>query len=113
MRPFLLTLGLFVALAAQAQQPKPSPSDLGFTDTPMLPGMPYHVHDPERFGVADKDTNPIEWSASVGVGGRGVIPSRDDDTFGVGASTTTIPTCGDAPRASPVSSTVWRTRGAR
>ena len=37
-----------------------------------------------RFGVADKDTNPVEWSASVGVGGRGIIPSRDDDVFGVG-----------------------------
>lgn len=23
-------------------------SDLGFTDTPMLPGLPYHVHDPAR-----------------------------------------------------------------
>lgn len=22
--------------------------DLGFTDTPMLPGLPYHVHDPNR-----------------------------------------------------------------
>jgi hypothetical protein len=23
-------------------------NDLGFTDTPMLPGLPYHVHDPAR-----------------------------------------------------------------
>jgi porin len=37
-----------------------------------------------RFGVADQDTNPVEWSASVGVGGRGIIPSREDDVFGVG-----------------------------
>jgi porin len=37
-----------------------------------------------RFGVADQDTNPVEWSASFGVGGRGMIPSRDDDVFGVG-----------------------------
>jgi porin len=37
-----------------------------------------------RFGFADEDTNPIEWSLSGGVGGRGVIPSRDNDTFGVG-----------------------------
>src|SRR2546428_2867432 len=22
--------------------------DLGYTDTPMLPGLPYHVHDPAR-----------------------------------------------------------------
>jgi porin len=37
-----------------------------------------------RFGVADPDTNPVEWSASIGIGGRGMIPFRDDDVFGVG-----------------------------
>jgi porin len=37
-----------------------------------------------RFGVADQDTNPVEWSGSFGVGGRGIVPSRDDDVFGVG-----------------------------
>jgi porin len=37
-----------------------------------------------RAGVADQDTNPIKWSASIGVGGRGMIPSRDQDIFGVG-----------------------------
>lgn len=31
--------GLGIACAAQ---------DLGYTDTPILPGMPYHVHDPAR-----------------------------------------------------------------
>ncbi len=37
-----------------------------------------------RFGVADDDTNPIAWSASAGVGGRGMFFGRDEDTFGLG-----------------------------
>lgn len=37
-----------------------------------------------RFGVADKDTNPVEWAISGGVGGRGILPTRDNDTFGIG-----------------------------
>jgi porin len=37
-----------------------------------------------RFGVADDDTNPLELGFSVGVGGRGVLPGRPDDLFGVG-----------------------------
>lgn len=37
-----------------------------------------------RIGGADQDTNPVHWSGSVGIGGRGLIPSRDNDTFGVG-----------------------------
>jgi len=37
-----------------------------------------------RAGIADQDTNPLEWSVSGGIGGRGIIPSRDDDSFGVG-----------------------------
>src|SRR5690606_37927172 len=37
-----------------------------------------------RFGYADRDTNPIDWSASIGVGGRGLMPGRDHDTFGAG-----------------------------
>lgn len=28
--------------------PSPGSDGLGFTDTPMLPGLPYHVHDPAR-----------------------------------------------------------------
>jgi hypothetical protein len=39
---------LATVLRAQAPQPQPRPADLGFTDTPMLPGMPWHVHDPAR-----------------------------------------------------------------
>jgi porin len=37
-----------------------------------------------RAGFADEDTNPVEWSLSGGLGGRGIIPSRDLDVFGVG-----------------------------
>jgi hypothetical protein len=32
----------------QAQPAQPPRSDLGSTDTPMLPGLPWHVHDPAR-----------------------------------------------------------------
>lgn len=37
-----------------------------------------------RLGFADQDTNPIDWSASLGLGGRGLIPTRDEDTWGLG-----------------------------
>ena len=37
-----------------------------------------------RLGLADQNTNPVEWPGSIGVGGRGIIPTRDDDVFGVG-----------------------------
>ncbi len=37
-----------------------------------------------RFGLADKETNPVEWAVSGGIGGRGLIPTRHNDTFGVG-----------------------------
>ena len=37
-----------------------------------------------RIGIADKDTNPIYWTVSAGISGRGSIPNRDDDTWGVG-----------------------------
>ena len=37
------------ALHAQDSPPKKAANhDLGFEDTPMLPGLPYHVHDPNR-----------------------------------------------------------------
>ena len=36
------------ALVAAAVGQTPANRDLGFTDTPMLPGLPYHVHDPGR-----------------------------------------------------------------
>ncbi|MDQ2944348.1 MAG: DUF1080 domain-containing protein [Acidobacteriota bacterium] len=38
-----------IALLAQDSAPKkPVNHDLGFEDTPMLPGLPFHVHDPNR-----------------------------------------------------------------
>ncbi|MFM9957534.1 MAG: carbohydrate porin [Phycisphaerales bacterium] len=37
-----------------------------------------------RAGTADRDTNPVEWVVSGGIGGRGMIPGRDLDTFGIG-----------------------------
>jgi porin len=37
-----------------------------------------------RLGFADPDTNPIEWSASIGLGGRALLPRRENDTWGVG-----------------------------
>jgi porin len=37
-----------------------------------------------RAGTADSDTNPIDWTASGGIGARGLIPTRDHDTLGVG-----------------------------
>ncbi|MEE8154091.1 MAG: carbohydrate porin [Phycisphaerales bacterium] len=37
-----------------------------------------------RAGIADEDTNPTDWTISAGMGGRGIIPGRDHDVFGVG-----------------------------
>jgi hypothetical protein len=41
------TLSAVVVVAVFSQAPKPN-HDLGFEDTPMLPGQPYHVHDDRR-----------------------------------------------------------------
>jgi porin len=61
------------------EQPSEGPINLA-NRTPDLQGVGLFA----RAGFADKDTNPIDWSASVGLGGRGVIPGRDDDVFGIG-----------------------------
>ena len=37
-----------------------------------------------RLSFADKDSNPFQTNVSVGIGGRGVIPSRPNDVFGLG-----------------------------
>lgn len=43
---------LSTAMVVAAQAPPPVPptgnAEVGFTDTPLLPGLPYHVHDPAR-----------------------------------------------------------------
>ncbi len=41
-------VGLALPLFGQTATPAAANHDLGFTDTPMLPGLPYHVHDPAR-----------------------------------------------------------------
>ncbi len=38
-----------------------------------------------RLGYGDPDTNPVDWTGSFGLGGRGLVLDRDDDTWGVGA----------------------------
>ena len=35
-------------------------------------------------GLADEDTNPVQWSVAAGVGGRGILPGRPNDSFGIG-----------------------------
>lgn len=37
-----------------------------------------------RAGIADSQTNPIDWFLSLGIGGNSPISSREADTFGVG-----------------------------
>ena len=41
----VLAIVLFASVIILAQMPG---ADLGYTDTPMLPGLPYRVHDPSR-----------------------------------------------------------------
>src|SRR6476620_903426 len=45
MKRFATCLVIAASSALLAQQPS---ADLGYTDTPMLPGLPYRVHDPAR-----------------------------------------------------------------
>lgn len=45
-----------------------------------------------RAGWVDDDVSPLSWSASGGVGGKGIIPGRDGDTFGVGYYYTKVQT---------------------
>jgi hypothetical protein len=38
----------FIVLASTSVFAQPGNNDLGYTDTPILPGLPYRVHDPAR-----------------------------------------------------------------
>jgi len=44
-----------------------------------------------RVGFADEDTNPVEWSISGGIGGRGVA-GRGNDCYGIGYYYTSVQT---------------------
>jgi hypothetical protein len=44
----LSTAAAFAGASVSGAQQKQANPDLGFTDTPMLPNLPYHVHDPDR-----------------------------------------------------------------
>jgi porin len=37
-----------------------------------------------RFGISDGEANPIKYSMSLGLSGKGLIPGRKNDQFGVG-----------------------------
>jgi porin len=38
------------------------------------------------FGASDGNPNPIQYSFLTGIGGKGVLPGRPDDSFGIGLS---------------------------
>jgi porin len=40
------------------------------------------------FGASDGNPNPIQYSFITGIGGKGVVPARPDDTFGLGIART-------------------------
>lgn len=39
-----------------------------------------------RFGASDGTANPVKYAYNVGVGGKGIVPGRAEDTFGIGWS---------------------------
>ena len=43
-----------------------------------------------RFGASAGNPNPMQYFYSLGVGGKGLIPSRDRDRFGIGAYYTSV-----------------------
>ncbi len=38
-----------------------------------------------RFGVSDGNPNPVKWNVAGGLGGKGLLPRRERDTWGLGA----------------------------
>src|SRR5262249_34258645 len=43
-----------------------------------------------RFGASDGVANPVRWAYNVGLSGKGVVPGRPDDSFGLGWARTEI-----------------------
>ncbi len=43
-----------------------------------------------RFGISDGIANPIKYAYNVGIGGKGIVPGRKQDTFGVGWARTQL-----------------------
>jgi porin len=37
-----------------------------------------------RFGISDGIANPVKYAYNVGLGGKGIVPGRPSDTFGIG-----------------------------
>ena len=37
-----------------------------------------------RFGASDGVANPVKYAYNVGIGGKGIVPRRPDDSFGIG-----------------------------
>jgi porin len=64
-----------------------------YTETPPADG-PLHLENGKpdlegvgvfwRASVGDDDVNPAKWTVSGGVGGKGIVPGRNNDIFGVG-----------------------------
>ena len=40
------------------------------------------------FGASDGNPDPIQYAYIAGIGGKGVVPSRPDDSFGIGLART-------------------------
>jgi porin len=43
-----------------------------------------------RFGVTDGEANPIKYTYNVGIGGKGIVPGRPSDNFGIGWARTEL-----------------------